>query len=446
MRIGFIAMSGVRAYNEELTELGLTLPGFVERNKTIASLPSLGLLTLAALTPKDFDIEYVEISDIKEVDELPGPFDLVAISTFSAQIFEAYELADRYSQAGVTTVMGGLHVTSVPEEAKKHCDSVMIGEGEPLWNDLLLDFKNGKLQSYYSSFDKNFDLKDAPMPRFDLLDTEKYNRLTVQTSRGCPYECEFCAASILISHKYKQKPIKNVLDEIRAIKKIWKHPFIEFADDNSFVNKAYWKELLNELQHEKIKWFTETDVSVAEDDELLTLMRKSGCQQVLIGFESPVSKDLNGIELASNWKSKQLEKYKDAISKIQSHGVTVNGCFILGLDGQDKSIFNDVFEFVKVTGLYEVQITIMTAFPGTPLYKRLINENRVVKDGDWEKCTLFDVNYYPKNMTIKELEKGFRDLAERLYSEEFTEYRRSNYKNKFKEHLRERHIKEGGIK
>lgn len=438
MRIGFIAMSGVRAYNQELTNLGLTLPGFVDRNKIIASLPSLGLLTLAALTPDEFDIEYVEISDIKEMNELPGPFDLVAISTYSAQIFEAYELAKRYSQIGVKTVIGGPHVTSAPEEAQQYCDSVVIGEGEPVWKDLLRDVKNGQLKPDYSSFDKNFDLKDAPIPRFDLLDPEKYNRLTVQTSRGCPHRCEFCAASILISNTYKQKPAQNVLEEIRAIKKLWQHPFIEFADDNTFVNKTYWKGLLHELRHEKIKWFTETDVSVAEDDELLTLIRESGCQQVLIGFESPSSRDLNGLELGNNWKSKQLEKYKQAITKIQSYGITVNGCFVLGLDGQDKSIFNDVFAFVKDSGLYEVQITIMTAFPGTPLYKRLINENRVIEDGDWKKCTLFDVNYYPKNMTVKELETGFRDLAEKLYSAEFTEYRRSNYKKELRRHLRER--------
>jgi radical SAM superfamily enzyme YgiQ (UPF0313 family) len=441
MRIGFIAMSGVRAHNSQLMELGLTLPGFVDRNEIIASLPSLGLITLAALTPDDFEIEYIEIPDIKEIEELPGDFDLVAISTYSAQIFEAYELAGRYSEKGVTTVIGGPHVTTVPEEAHKFCDSVVIGEGEPVWRELLHDFKNGELQPYYSSFDKNYDFKEAPMPRFDLLDPEKYNRLTVQSSRGCPHKCEFCASSILISSKYKQKPAHKVLGEIREINKLWPHPFIEFADDNTFVNKSYWKKLLKELQKEKIKWFTETDISVAEDYELLTLMRESGCQQVLIGFESPAGGDVNGIELANNWKFNQLQKYKEAINRIQSHGITVNGCFILGLDGQDKTIFNDVFAFVKESGLYEVQITIMTAFPGTPLYKRLIRENRVITDGDWKKCTLFDVNYYPRDMTVQELEDGFCGLAEKLYSAEFTEYRRSNYKNQLRRHLRERNAK-----
>lgn len=436
MRIGFIAMSGVRAYNEELTQLGLTLPGFIDRNKLIASLPSLALITLAGMTPDKYDVEYSEVSDIKDVKELSGPYDLVAISTYSAQIFEAYELARRYQDAGACVVLGGPHVTCVSQEAKEHCDVVVIGEGEAVWEELLEDFEAGTLKEYYSSFDKPFDLKDAPMPRFDLLDPEKYNRLTVQTSRGCNHRCEFCGASILICKKYKQKPAEKVLKEIRCIKKIWKKPFIEFADDNTFVNKAYWKKLLAELREENIKWFTETDISVAEDDELLTLMRESGCQQVLIGFESPSASGLDGLEMSSNWKLKQVEKYKEAIKKIQSYGITVNGCFILGLDAHDVSIFNEVWEFVKESELYEVQITILTAFPGTPLYERLCREGRVVVEGDWAKCTLFDVNYYPKKMTIKELEKNFRDLAEKIYAEDFTKFRRSNYKKNLKELVR----------
>lgn len=436
MKIGLIAMSGVRAYNEELTKLGLTLPGFVDRNKIIASLPSLGLLTLAGMTPDRVKVEYIEIADIKDVNELPNSFDMVAISTYSAQISEAYELSERYRKKGIKTVIGGPHVTSLPEEAKEHCDSVVIGEGEPTWLELLNDCEKSNLKPFYTSFDKNFDLKDTPMPKFELLSPEKYNRLTVQSSRGCPHHCEFCAASILISKKYKQKPASKVMQEVKAIKKIWKKPFIEFADDNTFVDKKYWIGLLKELKKDDVKWFTETDISVADNDELLGLMRESGCQQVLIGLESPSKKGLDGLELSSNWKMRQLDKYRYAIDRIQSHGITVNGCFILGLDGQDKGIFDEVWQFVQESGLYEVQITVMTAFPGTPLYKRLTGEKRVVKEEDWAKCTLFDVNFKPENMSIPELEKGFRDLAEKVYSAEFTHYRRNRYKNMIRDLLK----------
>ena len=198
----------------------------------------------------------------------------------------------------------------------------------------------------------------------------------------------------------------KVLAEIDKIKTIWEHPMIELAEDNTFINKEYWKELLPQLKEKKIRWFTETDISLVEDDDMLKLLSESGCAQVLIGFESPELGSLDGIETKSNWKSKQFTKYKDAITKIQSYGISVNGCFILGLDDQDKNIFDAVFNFVKETNLHEVQITLQTAFPGTPLYERLEKEGRIIEKGAWEKCTLFDVNFLPKKMTVEELRSG----------------------------------------
>src|SRR5439155_4029377 len=187
-------------------------------------------------------------------------------------------------------------VTSMPEEAREHCTSVVIGEGEPLWPEVLKDFQAGGLKPFYARPHGGFDLREAPMPRFDLLDPDKYNRITVQTSRGCPHKCEFCASSILLTPGYKLKPVEKVMAEIRAIKAIWPKPFIEFADDNSFVDYAHYKALLRELVREKVRWFTESDINVAKDDELLALMRDSGCQQILVGLESPRQASLNGIE------------------------------------------------------------------------------------------------------------------------------------------------------
>jgi radical SAM superfamily enzyme YgiQ (UPF0313 family) len=433
MKIGFIAMSGVRAHNAELTKLGLTLPGFVDRNRIIASLPSLGLLTLAGLTPDKFEIEYHEIADLKKLPELPTHFDLVAISTFTAQLKEAYRVADYYRANGVAVVMGGITVSSLPEDAREHCTSVVIGEGETLWPEVLRDLENGCLKPFYAqSPPGQFDLRDAPMPRFDLLDPAKYNRLTVQTSRGCPHRCEFCASSILLTPRYKVKPVEKVIAEIRAIKKIWARPFIEFADDNSFVHREHYKKLLRELARENVRWFTEADVRVAEDDALLGLMRDSGCQQVLIGLESPGGNSLDGLELKNNWKARQQDFYKAAIAKIQSYGITVNGCFILGLDSHTPAVFDDVFRFVRESGLYEVQVTFMTAFPGTPLYHRLRQEGRIIQDNAWELCTLFDINFQPKQMSIAELQAGFLDLVKRLYSADETAERRARFKRMLK--------------
>jgi len=433
-RIGFIAMSGVRAHNEELTKLGLTLPGFVDRNRIIASLPSLGLLTLAGMTPTDqFEIEYHEIADLKRLPELPTDFDLVALSTFTAQFYEAWDVAELYRRQGVPVVIGGITASSLPEQCREHGMSVVIGEGEPLWPEVLDDFEHGCLKPVYrQSPSGQFDLAHAPVPRFELLDPDKYNRLTVQTSRGCPHKCEFCASSILLMSRYKVKPVEKVIAEIHAIKNIWPRPFIEFADDNSFVHREHYRQFLRCLVPEKLRWFTETDVRVAEDDELLGLMCDSGCQQVLIGLESPRRANLDGIELKSNWKARHQDYYREAIAKIQSYGITVNGCFILGLDQDTPEVFDDVLQFVRDSGLYEVQITFLTAFPGTPLYARLRQEGRIIRDQAWELCTLFDINFQPARMSVEELQVGFLRLAKQLYSSEETQTRRQRFKRMLK--------------
>jgi radical SAM superfamily enzyme YgiQ (UPF0313 family) len=436
VRIGLLALSGIRVVDEELLRLGLTLPGFVERSETIASLPSLGLLTLAALTPPEHEVEYLEVPDPRSLEELPNGFDLVAISSYSAQIFEAYDLADRYREAGVLVVMGGPHVTALPDEAGQHCDAVVVGEGEPCWNRVLSDASSHQLKSLYDARPYDYDLAESPVPAFELLDIEHYNRLTVQASRGCPHRCEFCASSVLLTNRYKQKPVDNVVREIDRILEIWDRPFIEFADDNALVNRSYWKELLTRVRAKRLRWFAETDLSVARDPELLDLMRESGCAQVLIGLESPVEEGLAGLELASDWKRKRFPDYRDAIREIQSRGITVNGCFVIGLDGHTPDIFDQVFEFVRDSGLYEVQITILTPFPGTPLYDRLMEEGRILEPQAWDRCTLFDVNYRPQNMTRDELVDGFKQLSVRLYSEEFTQLRRSRFKESLPKELR----------
>lgn len=425
MKIGFIAMSGIRAENAELVAAGLTMPGVVERSKVVASLPSLSLLTLAGMTPPEFELSYHEIDDLKKSESLPTDFDLVAISSLTAQILDAYVIADRFRAAGIPVVMGGLHVSSLPDEALTHADAIIVGEGEMSWPRLLDDFQNSRMNGAYRAPEKEyFDLADAPMPRFDLLASNKYNRITVQTSRGCPHRCDFCASSILLTPFYRVKPVDRVIAEIRRIKSLWNKPFIEFADDNSFAARDHYKSLLRALTPERIKWFTEADISIANDPELLDLLRESGCKQVLIGLESPIASALDGIEMKRNWKLRQLPDYESAIRRIQSHGITVNGCFILGLDGQTPQVFDGVYRFVERSGLFDVQVTVLTPFPGTPLYARLRKEGRLLDERAWRKCTLFDVNFVPSHMTVAELESGFLNLVQRLYEPDFVDARR----------------------
>jgi radical SAM superfamily enzyme YgiQ (UPF0313 family) len=443
MKLGLIAMSATRAHNEELTRLGFTLPGFVDRSRVIASLPSLGLLTLAGMTPRDIEMEYTDVPDLTKVDGLPGEYDVVAISSFTAQMNEAYELADRYRAAGTTVLLGGLHVTALPDEALQHADSIVIGEGEPSWPALISDLTKNRLQRVYDSRQRPFNLADSPLPRFDLLNQDHYNRMTVQTARGCPHSCEFCAASIRLSPFYRLKPVENVIAEIRCIKELQPQPFIEFADDNTFVNKPHGKRLMQALQKEHIKWFTETDISVAEDDELLGMMRDAGCVQVLIGFESATQKGVTGVELKRDWKAKRFDDYMSAIDRIQGHGISVNGCFVLGMDNDGPDCFENVVEFVRDSNLYDVQITMLTPFPGAPLYDRLESEGRLLDETAWHLCTLFDVNFEPRNMSANELESGFRWLVEKLYNEEFTDERHRKFQERQAALLAGRNRKEG---
>jgi radical SAM superfamily enzyme YgiQ (UPF0313 family) len=427
MKIAFIAMSGVRVVDTELLRIGLTLPGFVERGNVIASLPSLGLLTLAGMTPPWHEVSYHEVADIRNEPHVPVCADVIAISTFSAQVREAYELADRYRALGMRVVIGGPHVSVLPDEAGAHVDAVIIGEGELVWPQVLADAEAHNLQPRYGQRGVPFDLAHAPLPRVELLDVSRYNRITVQTARGCPHRCEFCASTPMMTPGYRQKAAEKVLAELDRIRALWPHPFIEFADDNTFVNRTYWKNLLPEISKRKLRWFTETDLSVADDDELLARMRDAGCAQVLIGLESPTPEALNGID-SHGWKSKRFDNYLTAIQKIQSFGISVNGCFILGLDAHDASVFNAVDDFVRESDLTEVQVTVQTAFPGTKLYERLLQTNRLIEPTNWNLCTLFDVNYHPVKMTATELRDGFRGLVGTLYSQERTDQRRRRFK------------------
>jgi radical SAM superfamily enzyme YgiQ (UPF0313 family) len=443
MKLGFIALSGLRLCDAPLLELGLSFPDVRKRATDIQALPSLGLLTLAGMTPAEFEIEYLEIADLEG--DLPTRFDAVALSTLTATAGEAYRLAARFREAGVKVILGGLHATLASEEAGKHVDALVIGEGEPVWPEVLSDLKSGKLKPVYDArLLGPFDLAQSPMPRFDLLAPDRYPRFTVQTQRGCPLSCEFCAASMRLSPKFRVKPVERVIAEIQRLKELFRRPFIEFADDNTFADKAHGRRLMEALARENVRWFTETDVSVADDDELLGLMRRAGCQQVLIGFESPRADKLDGLEQKSNWKSRRADRYLGAIESIQKHGITVNGCFIVGLDGDGPECFDEIYEFVKASGLYDVQVTILTPFPGTPLWQRFKKEGRLLNETATGRATLFDINFLPARMSVEELRNGFFELVGRLYRPEFVAHRERMFRAQMRAGVAERRIKAYG--
>jgi radical SAM superfamily enzyme YgiQ (UPF0313 family) len=198
------------------------------------------------------------------------------------------------------------------------------------------------------------------------------------------------------------------------------------------VNRVHAKELLRAVARENIRWFTESDVSVANDPELLRMMREAGCAQVLIGFESPSRRALHGLEQKRNWKQQQWSVHRSAIERIQRHGITVNGCFVMGLDGCGPESFDEVHEFVRESGLYDVQITFMTAFPGTPLYERLLASGRILQPEGWDRCTLFDINFQPTDLTVAELRHGFEELARKIYAPNFVRERERRFVNQYR--------------
>lgn len=428
MKIGFLGMSGIRAKDTRLLELGLTLPGFVDRSRVVASLPSLGLLLLAACTPDGHEILYREAQSANAVPEDLMQCDFVAVSSLSAQIGEAYTVCDRLRAAGVVVAIGGLHVSTMPNEAAQHADHVIVGEGEKVWPLVVAAVGAGKRGKVWRAAELGpVDVAALPVPRYDLLVGRPYNRFTVQTSRGCPWHCDFCASSVMLRERYRRRPVEHIVRDIKELIRLFGDPFIEFADDNTFVDKRWGRELCEALIPLGIKWFTETDISVADDEELLRLMRAAGCRQVLVGLESPTEPALDGLELRANFKARAFSSYRDSIERIQSYGITVNGCFILGLDSHTTDIFPQVLELACDAGLYEVQITVLTPFPGTPLYNRLLAEGRLLSPTDWESCTLFDVNFRPKNMSIEQLRSGLYWLSEQLYSRDGVRRRRKRF-------------------
>lgn len=419
-------MSGVRVHDQELLSLGLTLPGFVERSRVIASLPSLGLLTLAAHTPPHWEVRY------REYDELPKDaaaqiteqgFGVVALSSLTARIEEAYALADQLRALGVLVIMGGLHVSALPHEAMPHCDIVVKGEGESVWPDVLADIERGAWQPLYAS--SRASALPHAVPRYDLLDLERYNRLTVQTTRGCPLHCSFCAASRTIS-PYRKKPMEQIQRELESVLALWPRPFIELADDNTFVDKAWSRDLVRLLAEYPLRWFTESDISLADDEELLRLFGRSGCAQVLIGLESAASESMRDVD-TRDWKSRRHGEYADRVKRIQDHGISVNGCFIIGFDQDGPDIFERTLDYIDSMELSEVQITVLTPFPGTQLRERLTTENRLLPEATWSQHTLFDLTFKPARMSVDEMKEGFRHLMREVYSDSRVARRRKTF-------------------
>jgi radical SAM superfamily enzyme YgiQ (UPF0313 family) len=370
-----------------------------------AGLVSLGLPTVAGLTPSNWDV-VIHDSRVMPVD-YEQKFDLVGITGYTAEIPSTYAIADRFRKRGIPVVLGGVHVSARPEEALKHADAVVIGEAEGVWKQLLSDFESGALQSTYHS-DRLCTMENMEIPRRELLNRDMYTTYyTTQATRGCPYDCDYCAVTGVFGRKFRMRPVVDVMDEIRAFAS---KDFL-FADDNICGQPEYAKELFRALIPLKKKWGGQTSITFAKDDELLRLYAESGGQYAFIGLESLSQKNLQDVN--KPWsKSKD---YEAAILKIHRAGINIVGSFILGLDNDDPSVFRQTLEFVLKNRIAAAQYHILTPFPGTRLYDRMEKDMRILEK-DWSKYHTSEVVFQPSNMTAEELQNGYNWIFRQTYT------------------------------
>lgn len=409
------------------------LKDFLMKNDVVSKFygawetPNLSLLTIAGLIGNEYDVKFIDEDHGEEI-PFDEQFDLVAITAMTQQIYRAYEICEKFREKA-HVVLGGIHVTVLPEEAEKHADTIIIGEGETAWKEFIYDFERGKPKKKYIG-KHMLDLKDSPVPDYSLLNKSLYSSFSVQTTRGCPRTCNYCTLPIMYGKTYRQKEAEQVVEEVKAIQRIVKDPFIFFADDNMFIDKNKSKQLMHELSKLNIVWGTQTDISVADDEELLKCIYEAGCHWMFIGFENVSEKGLNFLD-AQEWKRKRLYDYELSINNIHNAGINIWGSFMFGGDHDTQDVFQDTLDFVLKNGIYSGSFTILTPLPGTQLFSQMEKQGRII-DYDWSRYTFWDVVFRPENMSDEQLAKGVAWVYDQFYSKENVKERT----RKIKERLR----------
>ncbi|MEV8597883.1 radical SAM protein [Streptomyces sp. NPDC052012] len=400
-----------------------------------------GLLIVGALTPPSYDVRYID-ENIEPVD-FDADADLVALTGMTAQADRMYEIAAEFRARGIPVVAGGLHANLLPHEVMRHVDAVCVGEAEAVWPEVLHDFEQNRLKPMYRQT-RRTDMQTAPRPRYELAHRRYYPSIWVETSRGCPHSCRFCAATIRYRDKLGYKSIDQVIAEVEAVRDRWDSPYVLFSDDNFVVDRHRTRELLTRLKPLGVKWSGQSDVSFYKDPEILDLMHESGCMTMLIGFESVSQDTLDGID-ERNWKYRALDKYVEATKTIQDHGIGVYGAFSLGLDTDTKDSFEQTSRFIKDNYLAGVQVSCVTPFPGTPLRDDMEAEGRILPDKSWSYYTVFDACFQPRNMTPEELEDGTLGIYRDFYSREFSLAKTRHFKSIYRNLVRKKSERESAL-
>jgi radical SAM superfamily enzyme YgiQ (UPF0313 family) len=374
-----------------------------------SAMHPLSFSVLAGLTPDNIEMELFD----EFIEEIPENLstDLAALTVQTFTAARAYKIADTLRSKGITVVMGGYHPTFLSEEVLTHADAVVVGEAETVWRELLEDFEKHRLKKVYRGLPLQLDGL-----RYDrsIFVGKKYAPVTpVEFSRGCKLACEFCSVSSFHHHKHKTRPLDNVLEEINSINT----KSISIIDDNICADREHAQQFFKELVHCKKKWGGQIGITIAKNDHMLDLIAQSGCVVLMIGFESLDVENLRQMNKRSNITA---HDYTTAIRTIKDHGIMVYGSFVLGYDHDDAESIKRTLDFVLENKLFLNNFNTVNPMPGTKLYERLKNENRMIDEKWWldEKYKYGEIMFVPKRMSAEELKQACIDarLAFNSYS------------------------------
>jgi radical SAM superfamily enzyme YgiQ (UPF0313 family) len=376
-----------------------------------ANVRNLALATLAALTPDDVQVSLRDdtVKRLEPETDLDFTADLAAITVSTRTARRAYELAAVYRGRGVKVVLGGIHPTALPDEALEHCDTVVCGEAEGLWEQVVADARAGRLQSIYRH-ETLPEYRTPVVPDRSIFAKRGYVPVhPVQASRGCPFSCEFCSVTPFFGRKTRLRDPKHVAAEIKAINR----RLFMFSDDNIVGFGEHSRELFRELKPLGIEWFGQASMQGMQDPETLKLMWDAGCRGLFVGFESVNRKAL----LACGKKQNRPEQYLETVKRLHDVGIGVWGAFVFGFDEDTPEVFADTVEFGIEAKLLMASYSVLTPYPGTPLYWRLKEEGRLLDERWWLKDQRdgFPV-FRPKHMTPEQLFEGWQSAWPMFYS------------------------------
>ncbi|GAK49960.1 putative methyltransferase [Candidatus Moduliflexus flocculans] len=378
----------------------------------------LGLATIAALTPPEHQVEICD-ENIEPID-YGKPCDIVGLTGYLMQGPQIFRIAEEFRKRGKLVVLGGPITGLNLEGCRGKVDVIFVGEAEYTWKQFLEDYQRGDYKTEYTQCEP-INMEDSPVPRVDLMKLKKYVHATLQTTRGCPFGCEFCDIVVLFGRKVRFKKVAQVMAELEAVAKE-NVESVFFTDDNFIGNKAYAKELLtaiiefNKTLTTPFDYMTQVSINLAKDDELLELMYQANFRKVFIGIETPRKASLQEVNKGQNVRTDLLAD----VRKIQSYNITVSAGMIVGFDHDDEKIFQEQLDFIMEANIPWAMTGILQAVPETPLYKRLQRENRLDVSAEYFEVdnTALDVNIVPKNMTKQQLVNGYHWLVKQLYSYE----------------------------